>query len=278
MTIGIKTVRELCTRCPLVMTPELLQARAGTGAGAGQGMGGKRRVLQRAGCAVVWGLVGRRRLEWASQGAAAAGSAQPGLPGAQHAVLRPPPDCSVCLPPSKQDLTAYKKFRNKEVSSSARSLIGLFRCAPPWLPALRCFLQTPLMLRRPSRHCRAARQRKQPPSPAAAPAPLPAAPPACRELAPGMLEKRDRGRGADLDARVMQYGAAQVRRRLPPVFLLRPCVLPACRRCGSAMLVGAILKPAPRCAPTLPRAAADCDTRGGRGAAGAGPAGGAVRL
>lgn len=38
MTIGIKSVREICTRCPLVMTPELLQARprAGTGAGAGR--------------------------------------------------------------------------------------------------------------------------------------------------------------------------------------------------------------------------------------------------
>ena len=35
---------------------------------------------------------------------------------------------AVCCPCS-QDLTAYKKFRNKEVSRSARSLIGLFRCA-----------------------------------------------------------------------------------------------------------------------------------------------------
>lgn len=35
MTIGIKSVREICTRCPLVMTPELLQARAGRAAGAG---------------------------------------------------------------------------------------------------------------------------------------------------------------------------------------------------------------------------------------------------
>ncbi|KAI7837441.1 hypothetical protein COHA_008699 [Chlorella ohadii] len=67
----------------------------------------------------------------------------------------------------KTDLTAYKKFRNKEVSRSARSLIGLFR-----------------------------------------------------ELAPGMLEKRDRGRGADLDARVMQYGAAQIATRVEGAELL----------------------------------------------------------
>ena len=43
---------------------------------------------------------------------------------------RTPPSC---MPPAplcaSQDLTAYKKFRNKEVSSAARSLIGLFRWA-----------------------------------------------------------------------------------------------------------------------------------------------------
>jgi hypothetical protein len=27
MTIGLKTVREICVRCPLVMNPELLQVR-----------------------------------------------------------------------------------------------------------------------------------------------------------------------------------------------------------------------------------------------------------
>ena len=32
----------------------------------------------------------------------------------------------------------------------------------------------------------------------------------CRELAPGMLEKKDRGRGADVGLRPMEYGAAQV--------------------------------------------------------------------
>lgn len=36
MTIGIKTVRELCTRCPLIMTPELLQVGAGGGASQGR--------------------------------------------------------------------------------------------------------------------------------------------------------------------------------------------------------------------------------------------------
>lgn len=57
-----------------------------------------------------------------------------------------------------QDLTAYKKYKEKAVASAARSLITLFR-----------------------------------------------------EIAPYMLEKKDRGRGADLDARPMQYGAGQIR-------------------------------------------------------------------
>ena len=59
---------------------------------------------------------------------------------------------------SLQDLTAYKKYKEKAVASAARSLITLFR-----------------------------------------------------EIAPYMLEKKDRGRGADLEARPMQYGAGQVR-------------------------------------------------------------------
>jgi len=81
MTIGIKTVREICVRAPLVMTPELLQ-----------------------------------------------------------------------------DLVEYKKFRDKEVSTAARGLLGLFR-----------------------------------------------------ELAPGMLKKRDRGRGADAGILVPgEYGQARI--------------------------------------------------------------------
>ena len=56
-----------------------------------------------------------------------------------------------------QDLAAYKKYREKEVSSAARGLIGLFR-----------------------------------------------------EVAPQMLEKKDRGRGANLEAQPLQYGAAQI--------------------------------------------------------------------
>ena len=56
-----------------------------------------------------------------------------------------------------QDLTAYKKFKEKAVASAARSLITLFR-----------------------------------------------------DIAPYMLEKKDRGRGADLEARPKQYGAAYV--------------------------------------------------------------------
>jgi protein SDA1 len=81
MTVGIKTVREICIRAPLVMTPELLQ-----------------------------------------------------------------------------DLVEYKKFRDKEVSTAARGLLGLFR-----------------------------------------------------ELAPGMLKKRDRGRGADGGILVPgEYGQARI--------------------------------------------------------------------
>lgn len=59
-----------------------------------------------------------------------------------------------------QDLTAYKKYKEKTVASAARSLISLFR-----------------------------------------------------ELAPAMLDKKDRGRGADLEAKPLQYGAGQIRVR-----------------------------------------------------------------
>lgn len=80
-TIGLKVVREICTRTPLVMNPDLLQ-----------------------------------------------------------------------------DLVEYRKFKDKAVSSAARGLASLFR-----------------------------------------------------ELAPEMLHKKDRGRGADMDARPMQYGDVKVR-------------------------------------------------------------------
>lgn len=48
-------------------------------------------------------------------------------------------------------------------------------------------------------------------------------PPQCslRELAPGMLEKRDRGRGADADAAVRSYGAARVHSRVEGAELLQ---------------------------------------------------------
>lgn len=94
MTIGLKTVREICTRTPLVMNVDLLS-----------------------------------------------------------------------------DLTEYKKFRNKEVSSAARGLISLFR-----------------------------------------------------ELAPGMLAKRDRGRGADLETAVPMYGAAKIADRVEGVDLLEQAI------------------------------------------------------
>ena len=82
---------------------------------------------------------------------------------------------SVCLldivvrhPYAMQDLALYKKFRNKEVASAARGLIGLFR-----------------------------------------------------ELAPGMLEKRDRGRGADVEAAPLSYGASHVASRVEGAELLQ---------------------------------------------------------
>ena len=68
------------------------------------------------------------------------------------------PQCMLTDACTLQDLTAYKKFKEKAVASAARSLITLFR-----------------------------------------------------DIAPYMLEKKDRGRGADLEARPMQYGAGQVR-------------------------------------------------------------------
>lgn len=67
-----------------------------------------------------------------------------------------------------QDLALYKKFRNKEVASAARGLIGLFR-----------------------------------------------------ELAPGMLEKRDRGRGADVAVAPLSYGASHVASRVEGAELLQ---------------------------------------------------------
>ena len=67
-----------------------------------------------------------------------------------------------------QDLALYKKFRNKEVASAARGLVGLFR-----------------------------------------------------ELAPGLLEKRDRGRGADVTVAPAAYGAATIAARIPGAELLQ---------------------------------------------------------
>ena len=67
-----------------------------------------------------------------------------------------------------QDLALYKKFRNKEVASAARGLIGLFR-----------------------------------------------------ELAPGMLDKRDRGRGADVALTPLSYGASHVALRVEGAELLQ---------------------------------------------------------
>ena len=43
------------------------------------------------------------------------------------ACIQPLPPALPARPPCLQDLTAYKKFRNKVVSASARSLISLFR-------------------------------------------------------------------------------------------------------------------------------------------------------
>lgn len=67
-----------------------------------------------------------------------------------------------------QDLALYKKFREKEVASAARSLISLFR-----------------------------------------------------ELAPGMLEKRDRGRDADLGAVPLAFGARTPASRVEGADLLQ---------------------------------------------------------
>ncbi|GAX82660.1 hypothetical protein CEUSTIGMA_g10086.t1 [Chlamydomonas eustigma] len=94
MTVGLKTVRELCMRTPLVMNETLLQ-----------------------------------------------------------------------------DLAMYRKFREKEVATAARGLIGLFR-----------------------------------------------------ELNPSMLSKKDRGRGADLDAKPKAYGEVDVRERVDGADLLQAAI------------------------------------------------------
>lgn len=99
MTVGLRTVREMCLRQPLVMTEDLLR-----------------------------------------------------------------------------DLVLYKKFREKEVSNAARSLASLFR-----------------------------------------------------ELAPQMLEKKDRGRGHDAGARLIEYGAAHINTRVDGVELLEQVGGPSSR-------------------------------------------------
>lgn len=73
---------------------------------------------------------------------------------------------------SRQDLVGYKKFKDKEVSSAARGLAGLFR-----------------------------------------------------EIAPAMLAKKDRGRGADLEAAPLQYGANVVADRIMGAELLQADLL-----------------------------------------------------
>ncbi len=93
----------------------------------------------------------------------------------------------MAVPGVVQDLVLYKKFRNKEVASAARGLIGLFR-----------------------------------------------------ELNPSLLEKKDRGRGADLEAAPLSYGASQVQSRVEGAQLLqvsitclmhaRPCALRSVQR------------------------------------------------
>ena len=45
---------------------------------------------------------------------------------ALRALFSPP-----AWPVALQDLVLYRKFRNKEVASAARGLVGLFRRAPP---------------------------------------------------------------------------------------------------------------------------------------------------
>lgn len=70
-----------------------------------------------------------------------------------------------------QDLVMYKKFREKEVSNAARALLSLFR-----------------------------------------------------EIAPHMLERKDRGRGADADARLAVYGHAEVQTRVAGADLLEKAI------------------------------------------------------
>ena len=44
----------------------------------------------------------------------------------------------------------------------------------------------------------------------------------CRELAPGMLEKRDRGRGADLALQPLAYGSHKAMEHIPGADLVEP--------------------------------------------------------
>lgn len=84
-----------------------------------------------------------------------------------------PPCTNTCMqrlsnPAPMQDLVLYRKFREKEVASAARSLVSLFR-----------------------------------------------------ELAPHVLDKRDRGRGADVSVVAPEYGAFRAVDRIPGASLLQ---------------------------------------------------------
>jgi len=173
----------------------------------------------------------------AAEGFKVVGSAR--LPVALHG-LGQHGDAAMCdATTALQDLAGYKKFKNKQVSSSARGLIGLFRCAGHPLDLDACSVPV---------GCAPLEQGISVQSQAglapAAPAPssastsntgsartsssstsntgsastsssstsstpnLPAS--TCRELNPELLAKKDRGKGADIGMRPTAYGQGQV--------------------------------------------------------------------
>ena len=182
MTLGLRSVRGMCARTPLVMNPDLLQVGGPmltTCITLYFGPQGRKPACARGRAAVHQGSA-CETLEGSQAGCTPLSRAWPGVPCSvpiQWGCFLRAPLSSASCPLSTcadaailgrlQDLAQYRTFREKEVTSAARSLISLFR-----------------------------------------------------ELAPGMLEKRDRGRGADMTLQPLAYGSHKAIERIPGAELL----------------------------------------------------------
>lgn len=94
MVVGMRAVRELAQRAPLLMTPDLLQVRI-------------YHVL------VTHDAANRQAVN---------GALARTMSHVEHVS-----DIRLCDPVNLQDLAGYRKYKHKEVSSAARALVSLFR-------------------------------------------------------------------------------------------------------------------------------------------------------